>query len=76
MEQAIEDRIKVIVQEEMIRNCISRHHCIVTHTALDNMMKHVDGKINFLYRGVWGVGVLLFVQCVGIIITLLKEHPQ
>ena len=69
MDQATEDRIKVIVAEE-IKNMdlVGRKFCVERHQGgktLEDKVKSIDGRM-------WGLVVMTLFQLAGIVAILLK----
>jgi hypothetical protein len=69
MDQAVEDRIKVIVDERLIAmDFVGRKFCIERHQGV----KTLEEKVKSLDNRLWGLIVLAVVQLGGLVAILLQ----
>lgn len=74
MAEIDEDRVRIIVKQELNGKVVYRDTCQKQHEGDNVEMKGVQDKIKILDGRMWGILVACLFQLIGIIAILVKGH--
>ena len=74
MAEIDEDRVRLIVKDELNGKVVYLDTCRKQHEGDNNEMKGVQEKLKIMDGRMWGVLVACLFQLIGIIAILVKGH--